>query len=92
MQLFKTLKNFLFLAFIFGHVGICGLVVGYIIIGTFVFMAIEDEGGYYPEIDVKQTRKDLVSELWEITMQQNVFNKDNWTVVVAEKVRLIKKR
>jgi len=73
------------IAFLFGHVGICGLVVGYIIMGAFAFMAIEKETGHRTEEAMKR-REETVQHLWKITYQLNVLYRDNWTEAVNEEV------
>ena len=73
------------IAFLFGHVGICGLVVGYIIMGAFAFMAIEKETSHRTEEAMKR-REETVQHLWRITYQLNVLYRDNWTEAVNEEV------
>ena len=75
-------------AFLFGHVGICGLVVGYIIMGAFAFMAIEAEDESRSVEDVIKFREDTVQRLWRITYELNVLYRENWTEAVADEVRL----
>ena len=74
-------------AFLFGHVGICALVVGSIIMGAFAFMAIEanDDAQVYEE--VMKLREDTVQRLWSITDKLNILDKDNWTAAVGDEVR-----
>ncbi|KAG8197367.1 hypothetical protein JTE90_013493 [Oedothorax gibbosus] len=76
-----------FTAFMFSHVGLCALVVGYSILGAFCFQALEAEHGEQTTSDVQQRRADAVRRLWAITDQLNVLYKDNWTRQVREEVR-----
>ena len=57
----------LFCAHLFSHVGLCGLVVGYSIIGAFIFKYLEE--GNEKEIREKggSTRKETLDELYNIT-------------------------
>ena len=79
------------IAFLFGHVGICGLVVGYIIMGAFAFMAIEKETSHRTEEAMKR-REETVQHLWRITYQLNVLYRDNWTEAVNEEVLKFQKK
>lgn len=76
-----------FTTFLFSHIGLCGLVIGYSIMGAFAFRALEAP---YEEKKVEQVsrlRQDTVKRLWEITDKLNVLYKDNWTRMVSHEVR-----
>ena len=79
------------IAFLFGHVGICGLVVGYIIMGAFAFMAIEKETSYRTE-EATRRREETVQHLWRITYQLNVLYRDQWTEAVNAQVLEFQKK
>jgi hypothetical protein len=69
-----------FLAFVFSKVGICVLVVGYLILGAVAFQAIEapaEEGTHY---FVAKYRDATVSRLWKITERLNTLHRGNWTL------------
>lgn len=76
-----------FTAFMFSHVGLCALVVGYSILGAFAFRALEAEHGELQTSGVQHRRADAVRRLWAITDQLNVLYRDNWTRQVQEEVR-----
>ncbi|KAG5891318.1 hypothetical protein JTB14_036886 [Gonioctena quinquepunctata] len=69
----KKCREFIrqFIAFLFSNVGIIGLVVGYTIAGSFIFMAIE--GKHVPEMkrEIRNNRSLYAETLWNITMQLN---------------------
>lgn len=73
-------------AFLFGHVGICGLVVGYIIMGAFAFQAIESEGTKKKYEDVVRLREQTITNLWNITNELNVLYPSEWNESVALQV------
>ena len=73
-------------AFLFGHVGICGLVVGYIIMGAFAFMAIESEDTKRRYEDVVRLREQTILNLWNITSELNVLYPEEWNASVAAHV------
>lgn len=90
---YKT-KEFLrkTIAFLFGHVGICALVVGYIIMGAFAFMAIESEDEKRRYADVVRAREDTIQNLWNITHSLNVLYPNEWNESVAVEVLLFQNK
>ena len=85
---FYKIKEFMrkLTAFLFGHVGICGLVVGYIIMGAFAFQAIESEGTKKMYEDVVRLREQTITNLWNITNELNVLYPSEWNESVALQV------
>lgn len=72
--------------FLFSRVGLCFVVVGYVVIGGFIFKSIE--GSYEEEksknktliSDVVNMRTDnLVNEIWNMTKFEKVFHEKNYT-------------
>ncbi|GFW96653.1 uncharacterized protein TNCV_2847101 [Trichonephila clavipes] len=76
-----------FTAFMFSHVGLCALVVGYSILGAFAFQALEAPYEEQKVDEVMHKRMDTVKRLWAITDQLNVLYKENWTRQVTEEVK-----
>lgn len=76
-----------FTAFMFSHVGLCALVVGYSILGAFAFQALEAENEDKKADEVMARRMETVKKLWVITDQLNVLYKENWTRQVTEEVK-----
>ncbi|CAH1990316.1 unnamed protein product [Acanthoscelides obtectus] len=78
--------------------GVCFLVLGYTILGAFIFMALE--GGLYqdtavaaskanPKSDntvIGELRTETVDRLWSITENLNILYRENWTRLAAEEV------
>ncbi|KAI9552978.1 hypothetical protein GHT06_020864 [Daphnia sinensis] len=91
---FYKLKEFArkLIAFLFGHVGICGLVVGYIIMGAFAFMAIESEDQKRQYEDVVRVREATIQNLWNITHQLNVLYPSEWNESVSIQVQLFQQK
>lgn len=56
-----------FFAQLFSHVGLCALVVGYSIMGAFIFAYLESEKEMNTRKDVENTRTDTLKELYNIT-------------------------
>ncbi|EFX83663.1 hypothetical protein DAPPUDRAFT_47647 [Daphnia pulex] len=80
------------IAFLFGHVGICGLVVGYIIMGAFAFMAIESEDQKRQYADVERVREATIQNLWNITHELNVLYPNEWNESVSIEVQLFQQK
>ena len=80
------------IAFLFGHVGICGLVVGYIIMGAFAFMAIESEDQKRRYEDVVRVREATIRNLWNITHELNVLYPSEWNESVSIQVQLFQQK
>lgn len=76
--------------FLFSHIGLCALVVGYSIIGAFTFEALE--AGYERtkrQIMLKE-RENVVSGLWSLTSQSSVLLEENWTLLAIETLQVRK--
>ena len=73
-----------FIAFLFSHVGLCCLVVGYSILGGFIFRALEAPSEMKVKANVKVIRQEFVSKLWNITIRYNMFYRPNWTKEAEE--------
>lgn len=79
---------------ILATLGVCCLVLGYTILGAFVFMALE--GGYFHDPSSKALRRNpnvvedlrtqTVDRLWSITENLNILYRENWTRLAAEEV------
>lgn len=76
-----------FAAFLFSHVGLCALVVGYSVLGAFAFRALEGPYEVRKASQVRALREQTVGRLWDVTAALNVLYKDNWTAAVNEHIR-----
>lgn len=81
-----------FTAFLFSHVGLCALVVGYSVLGAFAFRALEAPYEVRKASQVRALREQTVGRLWEVTAALNVLYKDNWTAAVNEHIRYFQLR
>ena len=57
----------MFIAHLFSHVGLCALVIGYSIMGAFVFNKLEKENELNTRLKVGDTRKVILEQLYNIT-------------------------
>ena len=60
----------LFIANLFSHVGLCALVIGYAIMGAFVFKKLEKDNEMNTRLKVGHTRNIILEELYNITGRQ----------------------
>ena len=60
----------LFIANLFSHVGLCALVIGYAIMGAFVFKKLEKANEMNTRLEVGHTRSITLEELYNITGRQ----------------------
>ena len=70
-----------FIAFLFSTVGLSTLMVAYAIMGGFIFRQLEAEREEKLKSGIVATRRWHVQRLWNVTIEMNVFFKDNWTAV-----------
>lgn len=79
--------------FLFSRVGLCFVVVGYVVVGGFIFKSIE--GSFEEEKaknrslinDVVNTKTDnLVNEIWNMTKFEKVFHEKNYTSKLKAKL------
>ena len=67
-----------FVAWVFSNVGICVLVVGYLILGALTFQQIEQQEEAKIYFRVGEYRKDAVQRLWSITDKYNILEFEKW--------------
>jgi len=67
-----------FIAFIFSNVGICVVVIGYLILGAFMFQHIE-EPETVVESPIVLKRHNAVMRLWNITERYNTLHQKDWS-------------
>lgn len=77
----------LILANVFSNVGLCGLVVGYAIIGALTFESLEANQESHMKEEIKQLREKCVQKLWNATLKYNVLFEPNWTREARETLK-----
>ena len=73
-----------FLAFLFSTVGLSGMTIAYTFFGGFIFMSLEGPNEQELKNNVQVTWKQHVDHLYNITIEMNVFHRENWTVVAGQ--------
>ena len=68
-----------FLTFLFSTIGLSLLMVAYTIFGAFIFMKLESPAEALLRHNMNEKRKWHVEYLWNLTVEMNVFFKENWT-------------
>ncbi|XP_071094261.1 TWiK family of potassium channels protein 18-like [Haliotis cracherodii] len=85
-RLKKTLINIAktFLVFMISQVGLTCLVIGYSIMGGFIFMKLEAEQEIKNRFEVESTRHLYVKRLWNVTVNLNILFEANWSASADE--------
>ena len=55
-----------FIAFLFSHIGLCSLVVGYSIAGGFIFKDLEGTHEIEKNIEMEQLRENILQNIWDL--------------------------
>jgi len=74
-------------AFTFSNVGVCVLFVGYTILGSFLFQAIEKDKNAFKKSFVDTRRNSSLEALWNATERFNTLNFEAWNRSVSEEVK-----
>ena len=71
-----------FVAFLFSHIGLCSLVVGYTILGGIVFQALEGPHEQQVKVEVKKNREKLLDDIKSLatSFQLNEMSVHNLTL------------
>ncbi|XP_015917727.1 potassium channel subfamily K member 18 [Parasteatoda tepidariorum] len=70
--------------FLFSHIGLCGLIVGYSLIGAFTFEALEAKYEQVKREIVFLERNNTINDLWSITAKSIVLSEKNWSSLATE--------
>ena len=68
-----------FLAFLCSTIGLSCLMVGYVILGGFIFQGLEAPNEMQMNKEMLATRNACVQQLWELTEALNVLHPENWS-------------
>ena len=84
--------------FLFSRVGLCFVVVGYVVIGGFIFRHIEGAFEQEEKANNKTLRNDmdsltdnLIFDIWNMTKYELVFHEKNYTLKLKEKLEVYQK-
>ncbi|KAG8182788.1 hypothetical protein JTE90_018661 [Oedothorax gibbosus] len=77
----------IFLTHLFSHVGLCGLVVGYAIVGALTFESLEAPNEISQRSTIQGFREKCLKDLWNITVTLNVLYENNWTQLIASRLK-----
>ena len=79
------------LSFLLSHIGLLSLVVGYCIMGAFIFEELEKENELQVKRDMTKNRLAVTDDLWQITRSMEVLRHENWTEEVTGRLRSFEK-
>jgi len=74
------------IAFVFSNVGICVLVLVYLILGAFMFQYIEEPQNI-EESSMVSKRRNAVMQMWNITDRYNTLHISNWSLEVIDVIQ-----
>lgn len=69
-------------AWVFSNVGICVLVVGYLLMGAFTFEALEAPAERTVRFHMGLARNQTVLQMWRITERLNTLHPEDWAAGV----------
>ena len=78
--------------FLVSHIGLVSLVVGYCIMGAFVFVELESAHEKEVKKSISKIRENVTDDLWEITTNMSVLIQENWTLSVTSRLEKFEKR
>ena len=73
--------------FLFSHIGLCALLLGYALIGAFTFQAIESQNERDQRFEMLRTRNEMILQLSNMTNHSIILNRENWTHNAEEILR-----
>jgi len=79
-------------SFLLSHIGLLSLVVGYCIMGAFIFQELERANELQTKRDMRDQRLAMTDTLWEITRGMEVLHQDNWTQEVTHSLKKFEKQ
>lgn len=67
-----------FISFLFSHIGICAIVVAYMIGGAFLFQKLEGSAEDILDDNVDQLISSTINSMWLITSEMNILDQYAW--------------
>ena len=77
--------------FLFSHIGLCTLVIGYTLIGAFTFQALELKNEVKEREQMLRIRDQMIEQLWNITQTSPVLIQQDWTSAAKTKLEHFEK-
>ena len=81
-----------FVAFVFSKVGICVLVIGYLLVGAVMFQNLEGPDEEKKRYEMEHFRSESVKLLWKTTEEFNTLHPKNWTLKVSHLIQEYQER
>ncbi|BFZ04537.1 hypothetical protein BsWGS_07576 [Bradybaena similaris] len=80
---YKKYKSVL-IHFVFSHVGLTSLVIGYIVMGGVIFQYLEGKSEIVERATITKKRNATVTRVWLMTVDLNVLEQGNWSSAVEQ--------
>ncbi|KAL3252108.1 hypothetical protein MRX96_054921 [Rhipicephalus microplus] len=69
------------------HFGLCSLVVGYCVMGAFLFEFLEATNERNKRLEMMRWRSNLADALWQLTSESRILDQTNWTGEAVARLR-----
>lgn len=69
------------------HFGLCSLVVGYCVMGAFLFEYLEASNERNKRLEMMRWRSSLADALWQLTAEAPLLDQANWTGEAVARLR-----
>ena len=77
--------------FLFSHIGLCTLLIGYALVGAFTFQALELKNEEKQRLEMLKIRDQMIEQLWNITQSSPVLRQNDWTTEAKNKLEHFEK-
>ena len=77
--------------FLFSHIGLFSLVLGYSVVGAFTFHALEAPHERLNRKWVSEERLNFTDKVWRITINSSVLKQEEWSIRVASELAILEK-
>ncbi|CAG2174257.1 unnamed protein product, partial [Oppiella nova] len=77
--------------FLFSHIGLCTLLIGYALMGAFTFQALELKNEEKQRLEMLTIREHMIQQLWNITQESPVLSQHEWTHAAEGKLETFEK-
>ncbi len=78
--------------FLFSHIGLCTLLIGYALMGAFTFQALESKNEVRQRLEMIEIRNNMIKELWNITQSSVLLKEKEWSKEATKELEGFEKK